>query len=55
MGPHCGTDVKYTLWRYTWHLEIDLNNPHVLIEEEVWKLMVPDIFENVEEETLVVR
>jgi hypothetical protein len=33
----------------------DLNNPHVLHEEEVWKLMVLDIFEDVEEETLVVR
>jgi hypothetical protein len=36
-------------------LEFDLNNPHVLTEEEVWKLMVLDIFEDVEEETLVVR
>jgi hypothetical protein len=25
-------------------LEFNLNNPHVLIEEEVWKLMVPNIF-----------
>ena len=36
-------------------LGFDLNNPHVLIEEEVWKLMFLDIFEDVEEETLVVR
>jgi hypothetical protein len=36
-------------------LEFDLNNPHALIEEEIWKLMVPDIFEDVEKETLVVR
>jgi hypothetical protein len=36
-------------------LEFNLNNPHVLTEEEVWKLMVPNIFEDVEEETLVVR
>jgi hypothetical protein len=36
-------------------LEFDLNNPHVITQEEVWKLMVPDIFEDVEEETLVVR
>jgi hypothetical protein len=36
-------------------LEFDLNNPHVLTKEEVWKLMVPYIFEDVEEETLVVR
>jgi hypothetical protein len=32
-----------------------LNNPHVLTEEEVWKLMVLNIFEDVEEETLVIR
>jgi hypothetical protein len=38
-----------------YELEFDLNNPHVLYEEEVWKLMVPNIFEDVEEETLVVR
>jgi hypothetical protein len=38
-----------------YELEFDLNNPHVLTEEEVWKLMVPDIFENVEKETFVVR
>jgi hypothetical protein len=31
---------------------IDLNNPHVLIEEEVWKLMVPRLSEDVEEATL---
>jgi hypothetical protein len=36
-------------------LKFDLNNPHVLTKEEVWKLMVLDIFEVVEEETLVVR
>jgi hypothetical protein len=36
-------------------LEFDLNNLQVLTEEEVWKLMVPNIFEDVEEETLVVR
>jgi hypothetical protein len=35
-------------------LEFDLNNPHVLIEKEVWKLMIPYIFEDVEEDTLVV-
>jgi hypothetical protein len=38
-----------------YELEFDLNNPHVLIEEEVWKLIVLDIFEDVEEETLVIR
>jgi hypothetical protein len=38
-----------------YELEFDLNNPHVLTEEEVWKLMVPDIFEDLEEETLVVK
>jgi hypothetical protein len=38
-----------------YELEFDLNNPHVLSKEETWKLMVPNIFEDVEEETLVVR
>jgi hypothetical protein len=38
-----------------YELEFDLNNPHVIIEKEVWKQMFPDIFEDVEEETLVVR
>jgi hypothetical protein len=38
-----------------YELEFDLNNSHVLSEEEIWKLMVPNIFEDVEEETLVVR
>jgi hypothetical protein len=38
-----------------YELEFNLNNPHISFEEEVWKLMVPDIFEDVEEETLVVR
>jgi hypothetical protein len=38
-----------------YELEFDLNNPHVLSEEEIWKLMVPNIFEDVEEETLIVR
>jgi hypothetical protein len=38
-----------------YELEFDLNNPHVLTEDEVWKLMVPDIFEDVEETTLVLR
>jgi hypothetical protein len=38
-----------------YELEFDLNNPHFLSEEEIWKLMVPNIFEDVEEETLVVR
>jgi hypothetical protein len=38
-----------------YELEFYPNNPHVLTEEEVWKLMVLDIFENVEEETLVLR
>jgi hypothetical protein len=37
-----------------YELEFDLNNPHVLSEEEIWKLMVSNIFEDVEE-TLVVR
>jgi hypothetical protein len=36
-------------------LEFDLNNPHFLSEEEIWKLMIPNIFEDVEEETLVIR
>jgi hypothetical protein len=38
-----------------YELEFDLNNPHVLSEEEIWKLMVPNIFEDMEKETLVVR
>jgi hypothetical protein len=38
-----------------YELEFDLNNPHFLSEEEIWKIMVPNIFEEVEEETLVVR
>jgi hypothetical protein len=38
-----------------YELEFDLNNPHVLFEEEIWKLMVSNIFKDVEEETLVVR
>jgi hypothetical protein len=38
-----------------YELEFNLNNPHALTEEKVWKLMVPDIFEDVEEETLVLR
>jgi hypothetical protein len=37
-----------------YEFEFDLNNPHILIEE-VWKLMVPGIFEDVEEEILVIR
>jgi hypothetical protein len=36
-------------------LEFDLNNPHMLIEEEVWKLMVLNISEDVEEATLILR
>jgi hypothetical protein len=32
-----------------------LNNPHVLIEEEIWKLVVLSIFEDVEEAALVLR
>jgi hypothetical protein len=31
-----------------YEIEFGLNNPHVLTEEEVWKLMVLDIFEDVE-------
>jgi hypothetical protein len=42
-------------WAVHYDLEFDLNNPHVLNEEEVWKLMVPNIFEDVEGETLVIR
>jgi hypothetical protein len=38
-----------------YELEFDLNNPYVLIEEEIWKLMVPYIFEDVEDSTLVLR
>jgi hypothetical protein len=38
-----------------YELEFDLNNPHVLIQEEIWKQMVPNIFEDVEEEILVLR
>jgi hypothetical protein len=58
----CGKVLSDSIeWNISTHdyvhydLEFDLNNPHVLIEEEVWKLMFPDIFEDVEEETLVVR
>jgi hypothetical protein len=53
--------LKSIEWNISTHdyvhydLEFDLNNPHVLTKEEVWKLMVPDIFEDVEEETLVIR
>jgi hypothetical protein len=39
----------------TYDLEFDLNNPHMLIEEEVWKLMVLDISKDVEEATLVFK
>jgi hypothetical protein len=35
-----------------YELEFDLNNPHVITEEEIRKLMVPDISEDVEEATL---
>jgi hypothetical protein len=38
-----------------YELEFDLNDPHFLSKGEIWKLMVPNIFEDVEEETLVVR
>jgi hypothetical protein len=38
-----------------YELEFDLNNPHFLSKEEIWKPMVPNIFEDVEEETLVIR
>ena len=38
-----------------YELEFDLNNPHVLIDEGIWKLMVLDIFEDVEEAALVLR
>jgi hypothetical protein len=30
-----------------YELEFDLNNPHVQSEEEIWKLMVPNISEDV--------
>jgi hypothetical protein len=56
---------KYCLENIEWNistheyvhyeLEFDSNNTHVLTEEEVWKLMVLDIFEDVEGETLVVK
>jgi hypothetical protein len=36
-------------------MSLDLNNPHVLTEEEVWMLMVPDISKDVEEATLAIR
>jgi hypothetical protein len=38
-----------------YELEFDLNNPHVLTKEEIWKLMVPNIFEDVEEAIVVLR
>jgi hypothetical protein len=38
-----------------YELEFDLNNSHVLTEKEVRKLMVLDIFEDEEEEILVLR
>jgi hypothetical protein len=38
----------------TYDLEFDLNNPHMLTEEEVWKLM-KDISKDVEEATLVFK
>jgi hypothetical protein len=36
-----------------YELEFDLKNPHELTEEDVWKLMVLDISEDVEEATVV--
>jgi hypothetical protein len=38
-----------------YELEFDLNNQYEEEFEEVWKLMVPYIFENVEETTLALR
>jgi hypothetical protein len=52
----CDVFTNTVLHEYIhYELEFDLNNPHVLTEEEVWKLMVLDIFEDVEEETLVLK
>jgi hypothetical protein len=49
-----GIECNMSAHEYVYYkLEFDLNNPHVLTVEEVWKLMVPNIFEDVEEATLV--
>ena len=45
----------YTYEYVHYELEFDLNNLHVLIKEEVWKLMVPDISKHVEEATPALR
>ena len=45
----------YTHEYVYYELEFDLNILHVLTEEEVWKLMILDIFEDVKEATLVMR
>jgi hypothetical protein len=55
-GDRWKSIVEGTEWNISTHeyahyeLEFDLNNPHVLIEKEIWKLMVLEIFEDVEEE-----
>jgi hypothetical protein len=49
-------NIKWIIFAHEfihYDLEFDLNNPHMLIEEEVWKLMVLDISKDVEEATLV--
>jgi hypothetical protein len=51
-----GIECNISSHQYVYYeLESDLNNPHGLIEEEVWKLMVLNIPEDVEEVTLVLR
>jgi hypothetical protein len=53
---HCQKALNVTCWYMCMStMNFDPNNPHVLIKEEVWKLMVSNIFEDVEEATLVLR
>ena len=52
---HKALSVTYLHMHIHYELEFDLNNPHVLTKEEVWKLMVSNIFEDTEEAILVLR
>ena len=53
MGPTLqreGIECNMSAVEYAYYeLEFDLNNPYVPNEEEAWKLMVPNIFEDIEE------
>jgi hypothetical protein len=54
-----GIECNMSTHKYVYYeLEFDLNNPYVLTEEGIWilwKLMIIDIFEDIEEATLVLR